>query len=143
MLALLIAVLLQAAPAFPENDPYAAMGDIVGLPPPWDYVEIGQWHYVAPSNGNQTVVFVRPGPRTGLVWARYEYLSPTRGLGARSTRILHALDCQEWKSRRVQQVSFDQPNLLGIQVEQSAAGTWEYAGPDTVADAVLRYGCRD
>ena len=142
MIGFLFAVAIQTAPALPGTEPWAR-DPIVQLAPPWHELEIGQWAYLGASNSNQTVTFLRPGPRRGLVWARYEYRESLRGSAVRSSRALNDIDCGEWKTRRMQLVSFDGPNLTGAQVEQLGQGVWDYAAPDTVAEAILKYGCGD
>lgn len=113
---------------------------IVQLQYPWTHIEIGTWTYVSETADGNSIILLQPARQRGKVWVRFEYDEPFHG--ARSSRNLYEINCGEWTTRTLQGSYFTMNNLVGPSDTAGASG-WTVAAPETVAEAVLNYGCGD
>jgi hypothetical protein len=105
-------------------------------------IEQGNWTLVTSTDGEAVQMFAQPGPVRGRIWVRFEML-PGEVDGSRSARMLWELDCEQQRTRTLSVTFFPEPNMRGRSESISPTGSWDYAAPDTLAAAGLRYGCGD
>lgn len=117
-------------------------GIIVGLAPPFDYVEIGGWTPLAPVDGGTQYILYQRARNSGYVWVRSERLTASSYDNSRSGRSMYQTDCSQWKVKVEDHTTFSGPNLSGQQRVQ-ATGHWLHVAPDTAIEKIMIKICME
>lgn len=106
---------------------------------PADRVDNG-WTRRNLTTDGSTLLFTKPGPRTGMIWTRQELRNVEPTFQTLSVVTLVELDCVGRRSRNVQGTDFTGKNLSGTSTTWDGT-SWRYPLPGTMAEAILDFGC--
>lgn len=105
-------------------------------------IEALGWAWQGDADDGQSALFFRPARQRGQVWLRFEG-TPEALSGSGSIRVLIEIDCDGWRTKRLQATTFTEPNLAGRATALNEPAGWTAAPPDSVAEQTLEYGCGD
>jgi len=102
------------------------------------------WIQSSLAADERTVTFRKPPePRPDgriVMWERFERRDEVQGQW-RSLVALSEFDCQERRTRTLQETTYGGPNLGGAAATASTPGDWTYPIPGTLMESSMRLAC--